>query len=304
MILRGMTLGEVKVQLMSEREDVRKLRKEAAKALSRHGGDHIHMSGISNKRNLYYCKAYKVNGNIRTMVICVAPLMGKSDDYIIMKGDNVVVFTAHAVKRLKERLEVEGTGDIERTDRKIRNAMILASLFGENESYPGMAANTMINYQQDLRMMNARSDNGKGELFYLVRCRICALVVKIIPEEGYVVKTIISDKMASEEGRRRFERINAIFAVISSAHMMLNRNMYQASLVNEQRRTIAKAVKNGMNPILFNFPYFPRSRKDKGIAVFRLGDITGDKVRNKATIRELIDFCDDQVIDINDFLKL
>lgn len=308
MILEGMTIDEVRRQLKAEKRDVEKLRKEATRTLNKKSslsnGDIATLSGTSKGRNFYLCQAYKTKSGVRTMVMCVAPLMGKSDDYIFLKGDDVVVFTAHAVKRIKERVEMEYKKEEEEIDRKVLNGMMLFALFGDNEAYPGMSANIDLLKQMDINILNLAHSDGK--MFWFVKCRVCVMLVEVTGNHGYIVRTIISDKMARDSIHGgRFQRSAAVITMTTAAHILLNKGMYTPETVKDCVGQVKRAVDNGMNPIMFNFHYFPKARMDTDIIAFHLADIAyGRKARTKATAKELIDFADEKIfktLDVNKF---
>ena len=296
MILEGMTLSEVRKQLLLEKRDVDKLRKKVASLLKKERGKvAVYMTGVSNRNNLWVCGASEIKGKPSTVAICVAPLVGRSDDYIMIVNDCVVVFTAHALKRLKERVGVMDSEDYDEVDRKVKNAMILMSLFGANEAYPTMSANVHLMRQMDLDSLNTAHSGRK--MYQLVRTHLCTLVVEVVDDGGYIVRTIIADEMiADEKSKERFKKSNQVVMVVSAAHILLNPDMYNGDVVSDCERQVDKAVRDGLNPVMFAFTCLPRARRDNDIITFRLGDLRkGKRAKSRKTVNELLDFVKDRL---------
>lgn len=211
MIIKGMNSDEILSDLKIDDNLIRKARAKVSKDITRNikktGNTDMCVMSIKSDitKNRYVVSASWYKGRPLTYYVAIANLFGIGDDFVISTKDTVTVITAHAMKRIQER--IIPTNDI--PDRDIRIATIIRKLFRPDMVYPMAMANDPSFLTEGVDGLVRSITNSKIDL---MRCDGMFLVCDKIDGSMIIVKTVISISMVLDSGNKEIGKyLNTVF---------------------------------------------------------------------------------------------
>lgn len=233
MIIKGMNsedmLSDIKIDDNLIREARVKVYKDIMKGIKKTGDTDMCVMSVKSDatRNRYVVYASWYKGRPLTYYVAIANLFGIGDDFVIPTKETITVITAHAMKRIRER--IMPTNDI--PDRDVRIATIIQKLFRPNMVYPMAMANDPSFLTEGVDGLVRSLTKSKIDL---MRCDGMFLVCDKTDGRMAVVKTVMSINMVLNGGN------SDIGNYLNMMFYYLNHEMIDISKIsNEERKKIA-----------------------------------------------------------------
>ncbi len=237
MILKGMTGDEIRSQIREDGNLITKARGKLLRSLSDHmrkrgkeGGNNVAVVDSEKTRNRYAVHATWYKGKVYTYYAAIANLYGMGNDFVIPVGNSITVITAHAMKRIKERVICP----VSVKDPIGAGMIIIGMIFRPDMVYPmSMANDPSFLYEGTEGLLRSLAD---GRVF-LIRCDRMFLIEEPIEDGMCVIRTAMDIKMVSERKNRK------IGTYLSSMFYIMNKDKVDFSVFGMDRKDeIRKAV--------------------------------------------------------------